>query len=72
MQRTMLKSTIHRATVTDCDLHDVGSITIDPDLLDAADILPHEQVHGQQSDHRCRRGGGDAPRIGRVNHRRQE
>ena len=39
MQRTMLKSKIHRATVTDCDLHYVGSITIDPDLLEAADIL---------------------------------
>ncbi len=44
MQRTMLKSKIHRATVTDCDLHYVGSITVDPDLLEAADILPHEQV----------------------------
>ena len=44
MQRTMLKSKIHRATVTDCDLHYVGSITIDPELLEAADILPHEQV----------------------------
>jgi aspartate 1-decarboxylase len=44
MQRTMLKSKIHRATVTDCDLHYVGSITIDRELLDAADILPHEQV----------------------------
>jgi aspartate 1-decarboxylase len=44
MQRTMLKSKIHRATVTDCDLHYVGSITVDPLLLEAADILPHEQV----------------------------
>jgi aspartate 1-decarboxylase len=44
MQRTMLKSKIHRATVTDCDLHYVGSITVDSDLLEAADILPHEQV----------------------------
>jgi aspartate 1-decarboxylase len=44
MQRTMLKSKIHRATVTDCDLHYVGSITIDPDLLEAADIREHEQV----------------------------
>jgi len=44
MRRTMLKSKIHRATVTDCDLHYVGSITIDPLLLEAADILPHEQV----------------------------
>jgi aspartate 1-decarboxylase len=44
MQRTMLKSKIHRATVTDCDLHYVGSITIDPALLDAADIREFEQV----------------------------
>jgi aspartate 1-decarboxylase len=44
MQRTMLKSKIHRATVTDCDLHYVGSITIDPDLLEAAEILEFEQV----------------------------
>ena len=44
MQRTMLKSKIHRATVTDSDLHYVGSITVDPDLLEAADILEHEQV----------------------------
>ena len=44
MQRVMLKSKVHRATVTDCDLHYVGSITIDPDLLEAADIYEHEQV----------------------------
>ncbi|MGI8557586.1 MAG: aspartate 1-decarboxylase [Solirubrobacteraceae bacterium] len=44
MQRTMLKSKIHRATVTDCDLNYVGSITIDPDLLEAADIFEYEQV----------------------------
>ena len=44
MQRTMLKSKIHRATVTDADLHYVGSITIDPDLLEAADMLEFEQV----------------------------
>jgi aspartate 1-decarboxylase len=44
MQRTMLKSKIHRATVTDCDLHYVGSITIDPELLEAADITEYEQV----------------------------
>ncbi len=44
MQRTMLKSKIHRATVTDCDLHYVGSITIDPDLLEAADMFGYEQV----------------------------
>jgi len=40
----MLKSKIHRATVTQADLHYVGSITIDPDLLAGADILEHEQV----------------------------
>jgi aspartate 1-decarboxylase len=40
----MFKSKIHRATVTDCDLHYVGSITIDPDLLEAADIREFEQV----------------------------
>ena len=44
MHRTMLKSKIHRATITDSDLHYVGSITIDPDLLEAADILEFEQV----------------------------
>src|SRR5206468_6144402 len=44
MQRVMLKSKIHRATVTDCDLHYVGSITIDPELLEAADIREFEQV----------------------------
>ena len=44
MQRTMLKSKIHRATVTDCDLSYVGSITIDPALLEAADIREFEQV----------------------------
>ena len=44
MTRTMLKSKIHRVTITASDLHYVGSITIDPDLLEAADILEHEQV----------------------------
>jgi aspartate 1-decarboxylase len=44
MQRVMLKSKIHRATVTGSDLHYVGSITVDADLLEAADILEHEQV----------------------------
>jgi aspartate 1-decarboxylase len=44
MRRTMLKSKIHRATVTGSDLHYVGSITIDPELLEAADILEFEQV----------------------------
>jgi aspartate 1-decarboxylase len=41
MQRVMLKSKVHRATVTDCDLHDVGSITMDPDLLEAAELERH-------------------------------
>jgi aspartate 1-decarboxylase len=54
MQRTMLKSKIHRATVTDCDLHYVGSITIDPDLLEASDILEHEQVHVVDVDNGAR------------------
>ena len=54
MQRTMLKSKIHRATVTDCDLHYVGSITIDADLLEAADILEHEQVHVVDVDNGAR------------------
>ncbi|RIV31691.1 aspartate 1-decarboxylase [Micromonospora radicis] len=44
MYRTMLKSKIHRATVTQADLHYVGSVTVDEDLLDAADLLPGEQV----------------------------
>ena len=54
MQRTMLKSKIHRATVTDADLHYVGSITIDPDLLEAADVLEHEQVHVVDVDNGAR------------------
>lgn len=45
MLRTMLKSKIHRATVTRADLHYVGSLTVDLDLLDAADLLAGEQVH---------------------------
>lgn len=44
MRRTMLKSKIHRATVTQADLHYEGSVTIDDNLLQAADILPNEQV----------------------------
>jgi aspartate 1-decarboxylase len=42
--RTMMKSKIHRATVTQADLNYVGSVTIDADLMDAADLLPGEQV----------------------------
>ena len=45
MQRTMLKSKIHRATVTDADLEYEGSISIDEDLLEAAGILEYEAVH---------------------------
>ena len=68
MHRTMLKSKIHRATVTGSDLHYVGSITIDPLLLEAADILPYEQVHVVDVDNGARfvtytilgeRGSGD-------------
>jgi aspartate 1-decarboxylase len=44
MQRTMCKGKIHRATVTQANLNYVGSITIDQDLLDAADIYPYEKV----------------------------
>lgn len=44
MLRTMYKSKIHRATLTDANLHYEGSATIDSDLLDAADILPYEKV----------------------------
>ncbi len=43
-RRIMLKSKIHRATVTDADLHYVGSITIDEELMKAADLLPYEKV----------------------------
>ena len=45
MLRTMMKSKIHRATVTQADLHYVGSVTVDEDLLDAADLLEGELVH---------------------------
>lgn len=45
MQRTMLKSKIHRAHVTDANPHYEGSITLDAALMKLADILPNEQVH---------------------------
>ncbi len=45
MLRTMMTAKIHRATVTQADLHYVGSVTVDQDLLDAADLLPGELVH---------------------------
>jgi aspartate 1-decarboxylase len=41
----MMKSKLHRATVTETNLDYEGSLTIDTDLLEAADILPHEQIH---------------------------
>jgi aspartate 1-decarboxylase len=44
MLRTMLKSKIHRATVTQADLNHVGSVTVDPELMDAADLLAGERV----------------------------
>jgi len=54
MHRTMMKSKIHRATVTGADLNYVGSITLDPALLSAADILEHEQVHVLDLDNGAR------------------
>jgi aspartate 1-decarboxylase len=54
MRRKMLKSKIHRATVTGSDLHYVGSITVDADLLEAADILEHELVHVLDVDNGAR------------------
>jgi aspartate 1-decarboxylase len=68
VRRVMLKSKIHRATVTGSDLHYPGSLTVDPELLEAADILEHEQVavvdieNGQRFETYViagRRGGGD-------------
>lgn len=44
MYRTMMKSKLHRATVTEANLNYVGSITIDEDLMDAADLLENEKV----------------------------
>jgi aspartate 1-decarboxylase len=54
MFRTMFKSKIHRATVTQADLHYVGSITIDEDLMEAADLLPGEQVQVADIDNGAR------------------
>jgi aspartate 1-decarboxylase len=45
VQRQMLKSKIHRATVTDCDIDYIGSITVDTELMAAADLIANEQVH---------------------------
>jgi aspartate 1-decarboxylase len=68
MRRRMMKSKIHRATVTDADLHYVGSVTVDRDLMDAADLVEFEQVAVVDIDNGARletyviegpRGGGD-------------
>jgi aspartate 1-decarboxylase len=45
MRRTLCKSKIHRATITEANVNYIGSVTIDEDLLERADILPYEQVH---------------------------
>ena len=52
--RTMLKSKIHRATVTGADVDYEGSVTLDPVLMEAADILPYEQVHVLDVDNGAR------------------
>jgi aspartate 1-decarboxylase len=54
MNRTMLKSKIHRCRITGSDLNYVGSITVDEDLLDAADIREFEQVHVVDVDNGAR------------------
>ncbi len=54
MQRQILKSKIHRATITDCDPDYVGSITVDPELMAGADLIPNEQVHVWDIDNGAR------------------
>jgi aspartate 1-decarboxylase len=54
MQRRMMKSKIHRATVTDANLHYIGSITLDTELMALADIREHEQVHVLDIDNGAR------------------
>ena len=54
MQRRMMKSKVHRATVTDANLHYVGSITLDTHLMELADIREHEQVHVLDIDNGAR------------------
>jgi aspartate 1-decarboxylase len=54
MHRQMLKSKIHRATVTDCDVDYVGSITLDPELMRQSDLLVNEQVHVWDIDNGAR------------------
>ena len=68
MRRRMMKSKVHRATVTDANLHYVGSITVDRDLMDLADLREYEQVAVVDVDNGARletyviegaRGSGD-------------
>lgn len=68
MRRTMMKSKLHRACVTDANLHYEGSLTIDAQLMELADILPYEQVRVYNVSTGARfetyaiegpRGGGD-------------
>ncbi len=54
MRRTMMKSKLHRATITEANLEYVGSITIDRDLMDAADLLPNEKVQVVDNDNGAR------------------
>ena len=54
MQRQMLKSKIHRATVTGCDPDYVGSVTLDPELMRSADLIANEQVHVWDIDNGAR------------------
>jgi aspartate 1-decarboxylase len=54
LQRQMLKSKIHRATVTGCDPDYVGSLTLDPELMRSADLVAHEQVHVWDIDNAAR------------------
>jgi len=54
MHRIMMKSKIHRATITGADLNYIGSITLDPRLMELADIREHEQVHVLDIDNGAR------------------
>ena len=54
MQRQMLKSKVHRATVTACDPDYVGSLTLDPELMRSADLIANEQVHVWDIDNGAR------------------
>jgi len=54
MQRIMMKSKIHRATITGADLNYIGSITLDTRLMELADIREHEQVHVLDIDNGAR------------------